>query len=866
MPGPCEDVRCSDQGLCAVVDGKPVCVCNPGFHSDGLDCVEDTDPCAPFACTGHGTCGLVASQPSCLCEDGFHDLGPTECERDVWPCDGVDCDGNGVCGITVSGQPWCACAAGYSNLGATHCRTGATPLSFGPPTPADGALVGSTIVVAGNCTAGQQITVSGDLGAVQQPSCDSADSFTTPVEPAAPDGPKVIQAAQQVPGYAAELIERHFILDTTPPAPAFCCATPPAGATLTLRHMPVEGICEAGLDVVVAGDVVVPVVAGCGLGSFAATIELASGDGPKSFSASQTDAAGNSGHVARSVQLQLPATALVLAGPAVVAANSCEKYTVTAHDADGVPKAVLTDVVVVLGGEGHGSYYSDDLCTNGPITDVGLVAGQQAGNVFFKGRVAERLRLSATSSRYSPANLDVTVQPKASISQPGGSGAGQLEYLSAGRTFDFRFLAADLQPGTDYTLIYFPDHATTPTSGDNLICLASGGADSSGRLVFDDGSGGFRSIETDTDLPSGYDDRFYTHGGARILLVYTSDVDCVGNAGVSPPRMVLWNDSQYLLNDDVIEFDDIEVTHLVKKDAAWTPLPGSYYGELHFEPVGPTFAYSAQFRGLDPMTAYTLIYYHDPWAGRYARCLGSGSADPIGALTIADNLELDSGLPSLTDPNYSYAKIWLIRSADVDCATPQVLALNVSTIVFDYGDGLRYQDTDHPRVDVEGVDGSVLVPVACKQSSTAFQNVAFAARSDSFVIWFTGKPASTSGRAITGVASGRVDSEPAIAASIVFDQDGQLRAWHGGNADYQADSALSYSVGAKGIYRFRFDIDVVNHSYSVAVLSGEDGADWVTLAASYPFRVEQGAVTALDSLVFFSPTADAQLICGASVE
>ncbi|MBN2360498.1 MAG: hypothetical protein JXR83_13670 [Deltaproteobacteria bacterium] len=864
-PQPCAAVHCSGHGVCALLDAAPTCVCDHGFHSTGLDCVADAAPCELVTCSGRGICGLLDGQGYCLCDPGFHNRDATSCIADPWPCAGVDCDGAGVCGLTLGGQPLCACDPGYGNAGPTRCRVSITPLAFGPTTPADGAAVPRQVTLAGSCTADQQLAVSGDLLTAQQPTCTALDSFTSAVVLAAPDGSKWVQVAQQVPGYASETIRRRFVLDTSPPALAFCCTTPAAGATLTTRHISLEGSCETGLDVQVTGDLATAPIASCVAGTFLQPTELAPGDGPKSFSVQQTDAAGNLGQTARTVQLRLAAVALDLAGPAIAAAESCEKYTVTTRDEDRTLRAVDADVAIVLGGEGHGSFYSDSLCAVGPITSSALAVGQDTVELFFRDRIAERIRLTATANGYAAAALDVTVQPRVGLTQPGGAGAGVLEYRAAGRTFDFRFQATGLTAGAGYTLIYFPEHAAAPTSGDHLICLADTSADDAGALILDDGSGGLRSVETHSDLPAGYDDRFFLRSGAHIRLVLASDVDCLGDS-TTPSHMLAARESEYLLDDVAIAFDDTEVTHLVKKDAAWTPLPGSYYGEVHFEPAASTFSFSAQFRALDAATAYTLIYYHDPWPGRQLRCLGTGSSDPSGALTIANTIELDSGLPSLTDPNYSYAKIWLMRSTDVDCLAPQVLTLNVATTVFDYGDGLRYDDTDHPRSDIAGIEGSFLAPVACKWSSTAFQNAAFAPRDGSAVVWFTAKPATTTGRVIYGLASGRADLEAAVAASVVFDADGKLRAWHGGNAVYQADSAVGYSVGSRAVYRIRLDVDVPSHSYGVAVLSGEDGRDWVTLATAYPFRTEQAAVGALDALVFFSPTGDAHLVCGASVE
>ena len=44
-PGPCEGVDCSGHGTCELEGGQSVCNCDPGYHAEGLDCLEDYDPC-----------------------------------------------------------------------------------------------------------------------------------------------------------------------------------------------------------------------------------------------------------------------------------------------------------------------------------------------------------------------------------------------------------------------------------------------------------------------------------------------------------------------------------------------------------------------------------------------------------------------------------------------------------------------------------------------------------------------------------------------------------------------------------------------------------------------------------------------------
>lgn len=50
-PGPCEGVTCSGHGSCRIVDGQAACICDAGYHAEGLYCVEDVDACAGISAT-----------------------------------------------------------------------------------------------------------------------------------------------------------------------------------------------------------------------------------------------------------------------------------------------------------------------------------------------------------------------------------------------------------------------------------------------------------------------------------------------------------------------------------------------------------------------------------------------------------------------------------------------------------------------------------------------------------------------------------------------------------------------------------------------------------------------------------------------
>lgn len=127
---------------------------------------------------------------------------------------------------------------------------------------------------------------------------------------------------------------------------------------------------------------------------------------------------------------------------------------------------------------------------------------------------------------------------------------GKMKYNLSGPEFDFVFNGHGLEPGMDYTLIYYPD--SWPGTG--LICLGSGAADEDGNVHIK------ASMDTG-DMPAENDDNY--PDGAKIWLVLSGDVDCE-NA-----EMVGWTPDEYLFEHDLITFDDTD-------EAVASPAPGRH--------------------------------------------------------------------------------------------------------------------------------------------------------------------------------------------------------------------------------------------------------------------------------------------------
>ena len=111
------------------------------------------------------------------------------------------------------------------------------------------------------------------------------------------DGNKTITVAQTDAAGNVGSSNRTFVLDTAAPVVAI---TSPAAGTSASSGLTIQGTCQNGLSVQIAGSgVSASSVATCASGAFSASITFSSSDGNKTIVVSQTDAAGNIGQDTR---------------------------------------------------------------------------------------------------------------------------------------------------------------------------------------------------------------------------------------------------------------------------------------------------------------------------------------------------------------------------------------------------------------------------------------------------------------------------------------------------------------------------------------------------------------------------------------
>jgi hypothetical protein len=129
-----------------------------------------------------------------------------------------------------------------------------------------------------------------------------------------------------------------------------------------------------------------------------------------------------------------------------------------------------------------------------------------------------------------------------------GGAWGKMKYILSGEAFVFVFNGHGLEPGTEYTLIYYPD----PWPGSGLICFGSDTADESGNVHIKG------ATETGKLPPDELVDENCADG-AKIWLVLSNDVGCDDEH-----KMTAWNPTEYLFEAAMITFNDDLIVYLLQ--------------------------------------------------------------------------------------------------------------------------------------------------------------------------------------------------------------------------------------------------------------------------------------------------------------
>lgn len=136
-----------------------------------------------------------------------------------------------------------------------------------------------------------------------------------------------------------------------------------------------------------------------------------------------------------------------------------------------------------------------------------------------------------------------------------------------------------------------------------------------------------------------------------------------------------------------------------KNPTTWNIVEDGAWGKMRYTVEGPKFDFVFNGHGLETGEDYTLIYYPDPWPGEGLICLGNGSSTNDGNLHIMGSKDIGD-LPKKDDDNAENsngkktgAKIWLVRSNDINCTDTCMTKWNPEEYLFEY-DLITYDDTD----------------------------------------------------------------------------------------------------------------------------------------------------------------------------
>jgi len=155
------------------------------------------------------------------------------------------------------------------------------------------------------------------------------------------------------------------------------------------------------------------------------------------------------------------------------------------------------------------------------------------------------------NKKYFPPQATVYLiekDPAAAYAPVIGGANGTLEYNPWGPKFRFDFDGKGLEPGVNYTLIYYPD----PWPGAGLICLGSDTANPWGRVDIN----GNKVVG---NLPNSPDANAVTYPpggvtGAKIWLVPSSDVYCGDGIDPLSSKLTGWNPTEILFESAAITY------------------------------------------------------------------------------------------------------------------------------------------------------------------------------------------------------------------------------------------------------------------------------------------------------------------------
>jgi len=217
--------------------------------------------------------------------------------------------------------------------------------------PQANSVAQGQITLMGTCQTGVPVVFSGAIQPTANAIC-ATGTFSSVVIFSNGDGNKTVTVSQTNSQNSSGTSSRNFVKDSTPPSLTF---TSPQANAFVLSTGVVSGTCESLLSVAISGGgLITPISASCQNGVFSANVTYSSGDGSKAISISQTDAAGNTASINRTVQRDTVAPLVRFTAPA---ANSSAESGLT------ISGTCETGIAVVASGTGLASM-TQSACNN----------------------------------------------------------------------------------------------------------------------------------------------------------------------------------------------------------------------------------------------------------------------------------------------------------------------------------------------------------------------------------------------------------------------------------------------------------------------------------------------------------------------
>lgn len=161
--------------------------------------------------------------------------------------------------------------------------------------PAVNSVHDSVLTITGTCESGIAVNITGGVATPVNATC-SGGTFSQIITLSTGEGNKTVNITQTDAASNSSSASRIFVNDTLDP---ILTIASPAADTRAQASVNLTGVCETGLNIQFSGALLSTINQTCTGGTYSQTVFFSAGDGNKSVSAMQVDAAGNTTTITR---------------------------------------------------------------------------------------------------------------------------------------------------------------------------------------------------------------------------------------------------------------------------------------------------------------------------------------------------------------------------------------------------------------------------------------------------------------------------------------------------------------------------------------------------------------------------------------